>query len=410
LWAIKRASLKTFYKKISEKIIEGLLMLSGTITSLTVLLIVFFLFKEGVGVFNKKPVDDGVVIAINKSNNVGELTALQLKNIFDQKITNWSELGAKPDSIILFRMEDITNYYTEAQLGANFENMPMCINRVVDSLPGVIAFFNEKYLAKDFKGKQLMIENIKVSEFLNGREWLPTAQPTALLGVKPLILGTLWVSFGAILLALPLGLAAAIYLSEIADDRTRKILKPLIELLAGIPSVVYGFFGLVIIVPLIQKTFNLPVGETALAGSIILGIMALPTIITISEDAMRNTPRAMKEASLALGASKWQTIYKVVVPFSASGITAGAILGIGRAIGETMAVLMVTGNAAVIPHTILEPVRTIPATIAAELGEVATGGLHYKALFALGCILFLITLFINLIVEFISNRKKYKKH
>jgi phosphate transport system permease protein len=402
--------LKTFYKRVSEKIIEGLLMLSGTITSLTVVLIVFFLFKEGLGVFNKKPVDDGVVIAINGSNNVGELTALQLKNIFDQKITNWSELGAKADSIILFRVEDITNYYTEEQLGANFENLPMCINHVVDSLPGVIAFFPEKYLAKDFKGKQLMIENIRVSEFLNGREWLPTAQPTALLGVKPLILGTLWVSFGAIMLALPLGLAAAIYLSEIADERTRKILKPLIELLAGIPSVVYGFFGLVIIVPLIQKAFNLPVGETALAGSIILGIMALPTIITISEDAMRNTPRAMKEASLALGASKWQTIYKVVVPFSASGITAGAILGIGRAIGETMAVLMVTGNAAVIPHSILEPVRTIPATIAAELGEVATGGLHYKALFALGCILFLITLFINLTVEFISNRKKYKKH
>jgi phosphate transport system permease protein len=402
--------LKTFYKKISEKIIEGLLMLSGTVTSLVVVLIVFFLFKEGFGVFNKKPVDDGVVIAINKSNNVGELTALQLKNIFDQKIINWSELNAKPDSIVLFRIEDITKYYSEDQLGVNFENLPACISRVVDSLPGVIAFFPDKYLAKDFKGKQLMIENIKISEFLNGREWLPTAQPTALLGVKPLILGTLWVSFGAILLALPLGLAAAIFLSEIADERTRKILKPLIELLAGIPSVVYGFFGLVIIVPLIQKAFNLPVGETALAGSIILGIMALPTIITISEDAMRNTPRAMKEASLALGASKWQTIYKVVVPFSASGITAGAILGIGRAIGETMAVLMVTGNAAVIPHSILEPVRTIPATIAAELGEVATGGLHYKALFALGCILFLITLFINLTVEFISNRKKYKKH
>jgi phosphate transport system permease protein len=222
-------------------------------------------------------------------------------------------------------------------------------------------------------------------------------------------LGTLWVSLGAILLALPLGLATAIYMSEIANDKVRNIMKPVIELLAGIPSVVYGFFGLVIIVPLIQTTFNLPVGETGLAGSIILGIMALPTIITISEDAMRNTPRAMKEASLALGASKWQTIYKVVIPYSISGITAGAILGIGRAIGETMAVLMVTGNAAVIPHSILEPVRTIPATIAAELGEAPNGGLHFNALFALGCILFLITLFINLTVEFISNRRKYNK-
>lgn len=385
-------------------------MLSGTITSLTVLLIVFFLFKEGLGVFNKRPVDDGIVVTINKSNTVGALTSLQLKNIFDQKTTNWSELGGKPDSIILFRVEDITKYYTEEQIGANFEYLPMRINQVVDSIPGMIAFFSEKYLATDFKGKQVNIDKVKLVEFLNGREWLPTAQPTAQLGVKPLILGTLWVSFGAIMLALPLGLAAAIYLSEIADERVRKILKPVIELLAGIPSVVYGFFGLVIIVPLIQKLFDLPVGETALAGSIILGIMALPTIITISEDAMRNTPRAMKEASLALGASKWQTIFRVVVPYSASGITAGAILGIGRAIGETMAVLMVTGNAAVIPHSILEPVRTIPATIAAELGEAPNGGLHYKALFALGCILFIITLFINLTVEFISNRKKYKKH
>lgn len=385
-------------------------MLSGTITSLTVILIVFFLFKEGLGLFDKKPVEEGVIITLNKSNPVQDLSSLQIKNIFDQKITNWKEVGGKPDSIILFRVEDITKFFSDEQIGADFEHLPECISRVVDSIPGIIAYFSEKYLARDFKGKQIKIDKVKLGEFLKGREWLPTAQPTAQLGVKPLILGTLWVSFGAIILALPLGLATAIYLSEIADERMRKILKPVIELLAGIPSVVYGFFGLVIIVPMIQKSFDLPVGETALAGSIILGIMALPTIITISEDAMRNTPRAMKEASLALGASKWQTIFRVVVPYSASGITAGAILGIGRAIGETMAVLMVTGNAAVIPHSILQPVRTIPATIAAELGEAANGGLHYKALFALGCILFLITLFINLTVEFISGRKKYKKH
>ncbi len=382
-------------------------MLSSTITTLTVVLIVVFLFKEGLGVFNKKPVEDGFVIALNKQNPVNKLTSAQLKNIFDQKITNWSEVGGKKDSIILFRMEDITNYYSEEQIGEKFERLPQCIGKVVDSLPNIIAFFSTKYLDKNFQGKQLDIDKISFKEFFGGKEWFPTAQPSAQLGVLPLILGTLWVSLGAILLALPLGLAAAVYMSEIADEKVRKVMKPLIELLAGIPSVVYGFFGLVIIVPLIQKVFDLPVGETGLAGSIVLGIMALPTIITISEDAMRNTPRAMKEASLALGASKWQTIYKVVVPYSISGITAGAILGIGRAIGETMAVLMVTGNAAVIPHTILEPVRTIPATIAAELGEASNGGLHYKALFALGCILFIITLIINLTVEYISNRKKY---
>ena len=159
--------------------------------------------------------------------------------------------------------------------------------------------------------------------------------------------------------------------------------------------------------PEIQKLFNLPVGESALAGSILLAIMALPTIITISEDAIRNTPRSMKEASLALGATRWQTIHKIIIPYSSSGITAAAILGMGRAIGETMAVLMVTGNAAVIPHSILEPVRTIPATIAAELGEAQQGGMHYEALFILGCILFVITLIVNLSVEFLStNRKK----
>ena len=401
--------MKTFYKRFSEKFIEGLLMLSGTITTLTVVLIVVFLFKEGIGVFNKKPVEEGYVIAINKTNPVKEISSEQIKNIYDQKITHWNELGGKPDSIVLFRMEDISNFYSDEEIGENFEGLASCISRLTDSLPDIIAFFPKKYLASDFKGRELDVDKISLKEFFAGEEWFPTAQPSAQLGVLPLILGTLWVSLGAILLALPLGLAAAVYMSEIANDNVRRIMKPLIELLAGIPSVVYGFFGLVIIVPLIQKTFNLPVGETGLAGSIVLGIMALPTIITISEDAMRNTPRAMKEASLALGASKWQTIYKVVVPYSISGITAGAILGIGRAIGETMAVLMVTGNAAVIPHSILEPVRTIPATIAAELGEAPNGGLHYQALFALGCILFLITLIINLTVEFVTSRNKHNK-
>jgi phosphate transport system permease protein len=187
------------------------------------------------------------------------------------------------------------------------------------------------------------------------------------------------------------------------------MLKPLIELLAGIPSVVYGFFGLVVVVPIIQKTFNLPVGESALAGSILLGIMALPTIISISEDAIKTTPRAMKEASLALGANKWQTIVRVIIPYSISGITTAAILGIGRAIGETMAVLMVTGNSAVIPTSFLQPVRTIPATIAAELGEAPFGGLHFKALFFLGCILFLISLIINLTVEWIAPKQRKER-
>lgn len=400
---------KPFHKKLLEKIIEGILALSGSITSLAVILIVIFLFKEGLGLFNRSPIADGFVLVVNKSNPINSLDAKTIKKIFDQEVTNWEKAGGNRDSIILFHLEDINSIYSEEQIGANLENLPALFSNVTDSISGIVAFIPKSYVHSDFKGKIVQTDNVAVGEFLGGKEWFPTAEPAAQMGILPLILGTLWVSLGAILLSLPLGLAVAIYLAEIAHPKVRNTFKPIIELLAGIPSVVYGFFGLVVIVPLIQSIFNLPVGETALAGSIILAIMALPTIITIAEDSIRTTPRSMKEASLALGASRWQTIYKIVIPYSISGITAAAILGIGRAIGETMAVLMVTGNAASIPHSFLEPVRTIPATIAAELGESPQGGLHYQALFILGSILFVITLIVNLTVEYISSKQKLAK-
>ncbi|WP_181306135.1 phosphate ABC transporter permease subunit PstC [Rufibacter sp. XAAS-G3-1] len=398
--------MKRNFHKLGEKLIEGVITASGLVTSITVLLIVFYLFKEGLGIFSQTPVAEGSLLAVNRQNQVSELSAAQVKDIFDQEITNWQEVGGANAPIKLFEIDDITAYYTEEQLGPDFAFLPQRINEVVAKDPHILAYFPDEYLAHNFPGKRIELANISLGDFLAGRQWYPTIQPAVQLGVLPLILGTLWVSLGAILIALPLGLATAIYLAEIADPKVRNFLKPVIELLAGIPSVVYGFFGLVVIVPLIQDVFGLPVGETALAGSIVLGIMALPTIISVSEDAMRTTPRAMKEASLALGANKWQTIYKVIIPYSVSGISTAAILGIGRAIGETMAVLMVTGNASVIPHTFLEPVRTIPATIAAELGEAPQGGIHYQALFALGCILFLMTLAINLTVDFVSAKKK----
>ncbi len=401
--------MKTSFQRFIEKFVEGLLFLSGTITSFAVILIVLFLFKEGWGLFNETPVEKGSVIALNKSNPVQELTAQQIKNIFDRKITNWKEVGGNKDSIIVFSVNDISNYYSDAELGDSLQFVPQRISELMGKKTGIIAFFPTEYISKNFQGRILAMKKVTLTGFIKDKEWFPTAQPAAQLGILPLILGTLWVSLVAILIALPFGLATAVYIAEIADARVGKILKPVIELLAGIPSVVYGFFGLIVIVPLVQKTFNLPVGETGLSGSLVLAIMALPTIITISEDAIRNTPRAMKEASLALGATHWQTIYKVIVPYSISGISAATILGIGRAMGETMAVLMVTGNAAIIPHSILVPMRTIPATIAAELGESAHGGLHYKALFALGCVLFVMTLVINLTVDLISARRKYSK-
>jgi phosphate transport system permease protein len=383
-------------------------MLSGTVTSFTVLLIVVFLFREGLSLFNTSPLEHNNIIVVNTTNPVEQLSAEQIKNIFDDKISNWKELGGKNEPIITFTINDLETYFTEEEIGPNFEHLPERLNFLVDSIPNLLAVFPDNYLMADKSAKVVKVDKNNIPDFILGKEWYPTAEPAVQLGVLPLILGTLLVSIFAIIFALPIGIATAIYMAEIADPRLQKILKPVIELLAGIPSVVYGFFGLIVIVPLIHDIFNLPVGETALAGSVVLAIMALPTIITVSEDAIRNTPRSMKEASLALGANKWQTISRVVLPYSMSGITAAAILGIGRAIGETMAVLMVTGNAAVMPTSLLQPVRTIPATIAAELGEAPQGGIHFKALFALGCILFFITLAINIWIEFVSSKRKLK--
>lgn len=393
-------------KKFFEKLVEGGLLISGGVTSFTILLIVFFLFKEASGLFSSPVVEEGYVLAVNKSNDVSRLSPENIMDIFDAEITNWKELNGRDEEILVFRFSDLTQYYSEEELGDEFQYVPQKISELVAKESGIIAFFPQQYLADPFDGKVLPEEEISLSDFFAGTKWYPTSTPAPIFGLVPLLLGTLLASIGAIVLSLPFGIAVAIYLAEIANKRTREILKPVIELLAGIPSVVYGFFGLVVIVPLIQKGLNLPVGETAFAGSVVLAIMALPTIITVAEDAMRTTPRAMKEASLALGATQWQTIYKVVIPYSISGITSAVVLGIGRAIGETMAVLMVTGNAAVIPTSFFEPVRTIPATIAAELGEAPAGGAHYEALFLLGAVLFVITLILSITVEYISSKRK----
>jgi len=413
-------------KRFLEKLVEGILMISGSLTSITILLIIVFLFKEGAGLFNTPEVEKGYVLSVNQSNPVNSLSPFQVKHIFDVEITNWNEVGGNDEEIMVFRFEEVFDFYPELEgeleqlaeeraemsekekelsLEKERELIAARLSDVVKEHSNIIAFLPEKYLAVDFQGKLLDKRSFSPFDFFFGKEWFPTAVPVAQFGVMPLVLGTLWVSLGAILIALPFGLAVAIYLAEIAGVRMRKMLKPIIELLAGIPSVVYGFFGLVVIVPFLQNLFNLPVGETALAGSVVLAIMALPTIITVAEDAIRTTPRIMKEASLGLGANHWQTIYRVILPYARSGILAAVVLGIGRAIGETMAVLMVTGNAAVIPTTLLEPVRTIPATIAAELGEAPAGGAHYQSLFLLGCILFVITLILSIAVEVISGKR-----
>ncbi len=254
-----------------------------------------------------------------------------------------------------------------------------------------------------FKESLPLFKEIKVLDFLLGRHWYPTYDP-AEFGILPLILGSLWVTIGSLLVAVPLGLGAAIYISEIASTSLKEILKPVVEVLAGIPSVVLGFFGMVVIAPFLQEVFKLPTGLNALNGSILLGIMAIPTITSISEDCLSSVPRGFKEASYALGANRWETMIKVTVPAAFSGISSAVILGMGRAIGETMTVLMVAGGSAVIPHSFLQPVRTMTATIAAEMGETAIGSEHYYALFGIAVVLFILTLIFNIIADLVAQR------
>lgn len=258
----------------------------------------------------------------------------------------------------------------------------------------IVVFFIIMYL---FKEAYPIFESVSITEFLIGMKWNPVGEPP-LFGAYPLIVGTLLVTLGAMAFSIPLGIGSAIFISEIAPPRMKTSFKFAVELLSGIPSVVYGFFGLVVLTNWLRITFDKPTGESWLAGSILLGIMALPTIVSVSEDAISSVPTEYKKASLAVGATKWQTISKVVVPSALSGITAAIILGMGRAIGETMAVMMVTGNAGVVPQPItnvFSPIRTITGTLGIEMGEVAVGSNHYHALFVLAVILFIIVLLVN---------------
>ncbi|MDD5408740.1 MAG: phosphate ABC transporter permease subunit PstC [Candidatus Omnitrophica bacterium] len=258
-----------------------------------------------------------------------------------------------------------------------------------------------------FKEGTPIFQKIGFLKFIFGRKWYPTYNPPDF-GILPLILGSLWVTVGASLVCIPLGVGSALYLNEIAGFKQRQFLKPVIELLASIPSVVYGFFGLVVVTPFLQRLFNLPTGMTALNASLILGLMATPTVCSIAEDALSYVPHSFREASFAVGADRWQTLTRVVIPAAGSGISTGIILGMSRAIGETMTVLMVAGGAAVIPGTFLEPVRPMTAAIAAEMGEAPMGGSHYHALFAIALILFLITFVFNIIAEIVSRRFRIK--
>ncbi len=250
-----------------------------------------------------------------------------------------------------------------------------------------------------------ILKEVPLSRFILGQLWYPTSSPPDF-GIFPLLIASLAVTVLSGLIAIPLGLMTAIFLAEIASTGIREIFKPIIELLAALPSVVIGFFGMVIVAPFLQDHFDVATGLNFFNAALMLAFMSVPTICSISEDAIHSVPRDLKEASLALGATHWETILRVVLPASLSGISTSVILGMSRAVGETMVVLMVAGGAAMIPGSIFDPVRPMPASIAAEMAEAPFRSSHYHALFAIGVVLFLFTMLFNLIADYIAQKHK----
>lgn len=249
------------------------------------------------------------------------------------------------------------------------------------------------------------LEETKPSVLFNST-WYPIE---GYFGILPLLLGSMLVTFTAVLVALPFGIGTAIYISEIAPRSVKEILKPLVEVLAGLPSVVLGFLGIIILVPAIRRFLGIPTGLSAFTGAVLLGFIAIPTIVSIAEDALNAVPQSYRQAAIAMGATRWQTIWGVTVPAAKTGILTAIMLGIGRTLGETMAVMMVTGNAPVLPESlnaIFLPIRTMTATIASEMGEVATGSPHYHVLFFIGIMLFIFSLGINVAASWVSFRKR----
>ena len=382
-------------RKFFEKIVEGGLLISGSVSSFTILLIVFFLFKEAGGLFNTPATEEGYVLAVNKSNDVGKLSPEKIMDIFDGNITNWKDISGMDQDILIFRFSDLTNYYTEEELGDEFQYVPQKISELVAKEPGIIAFFPKQYLLEnDFQGKVLPEEKITLGEFFGGTKWYPTSTPAPIFGLIPLLLGTLLVSIGAIVLSLPFGIAVAIYMAEIANKRTRDLLKPIIELLAGIPSIVYGLFGMLFFVNTLKWGFSV------LAGAFTLSIMILPLIMRQTEEALKAVPDSYREGSFGLGAGKLRTVFRIVLPSAVPGILAGVILAIGRIVGETAALIYTAGTVAQVPKNVLGSGRTL----AIHMYMLSSEGLYMNQAYATAVILLVLVVAINTLSGVVAKK------
>jgi len=371
-------------------------------SALTIILmlagITLFLFREGIPALTREPFE-GLVFAVHPQNPVQKLSAEDCRALF-QKNLEWPAVGGPSVPVLPIHLYNLERY-------VGSQATPEKIRVFLDSMaqvPGIIVALPRQWLPKSLR--PITVKWSAWEALLARVRWSPTYEPLPEVGIWPLLLGSLWVTFLGLLITIPLGVVMAIYTAEFLPRSLYYPMKVLWEVVAGLPSVVVGFWGLVVLVPWLQKAFHLTTGETALAAAILLGWMTIPLMASLTEESLSNVPRLLVEASYGLGATTWQTILRVKLPAIRASLLTASLLSAGRILGETMIVLIVSGNAPVIPTSPLSPVRTLPATLAAELGEAPVGSYHYHTLFFLGLILFLLTLILNILAYVIAPSEK----
>ncbi|MDW8417053.1 MAG: phosphate ABC transporter permease subunit PstC [Bacteroidia bacterium] len=375
---------------------KRILQAAALSTFLVLLGLTIFLFREGLPAIFEAPYK-GTQFAVHPENPLTTLTSNQIRSLV-KKEKGWVDVGGPEAPVIAVHLANIERF---VPAGAS----PERIKRALDSLAelkGILFALPPSFLPT--KTKPLQVKWSGWREVFASAQWSPTYEPIPSVGFLPLLAGSLWVSLIGLIVVVPLGIAMAVYVVEFLPKSMYYPVKILWELLSGLPSVVVGFWGLVVVVPWIKKAFGLSAGETALTAGLLLGWMTLPLMASLVEEALRSIPRLLEESSYGLGATQWQTIIRLKLPYVLPSIATATLLSAGRIIGETMVVLMVSGNSPLLPLSPLHPVRTLPATIAAELGEAPVGSYHYHVLFLLGMVLFLLTLGLNLLAYFISPR------
>lgn len=368
--------------------------------ALTTFLVLFgltaFLFREGLPALYSEPYEE-VRFAVHLSNPLTRLSASEVRALMRRE-KGWKDLGGPDTAAVPVHLANIDRY---VPAGTTLQGLKSVLDSL-SGLRGVLFALPPEILPS--ATHPLTVEWSGWREIFFSSRWSPTYEPVPSVGFLPLLIGSLWVSVIGLLVVVPLGIAMAIYVVEFLPKALYYPVKILWELLAGLPSVVVGFWGLVVVVPWVQRTFQLSAGETALTAGLLLGWMTLPLMASLVEEALRAMPRLLEESSYGLGATQWQTILRLKVRYVMPSIATATLLSAGRIVGETMVVLMVSGNAPVLPVSPLQPVRTLPATLAAELGEAPAGSYHYHVLFLLGAILFLLTLGLNISAYFIRPR------